>query len=97
MIPRRKRRRKRERKNRGAAVAAQPQENGATAADGQPQDIVPQKWMMPGPQRKQMSELAKYVVLPCDNNCPYKDIVKLSGTYVMEDWAVFLELAPIFH
>lgn len=104
--PAKKNKKKGKKKNRAAAAAAQPQENGgaaqprtngATAADEQPQVIVPQKWVMPGNQRKEMSELAKYVVLPCDNNRPYKDIVKLSGTYVMEDWAVFLEVAPIFH
>jgi hypothetical protein len=104
--PAKKNKKKGKKKNRAAAAAAQPQENGgaaqphengATAADAQPQVIVPQKWVMPGPQRKQMSELAKYVKLPSDNNRPYKDIVKLSGTYVMEDWAVFLEVAPIFH
>ena len=47
--------------------------------------------------KDEFSELGTFLVLPSDAGRHYKDITQYAKSYVMEDWALFVEVSPIFH
>jgi hypothetical protein len=47
--------------------------------------------------REEFSELGTFLVLPSDAGRHYKDITQYAKSYVMEDWALFVEVSPMFH